>query len=760
MPPTAHDRRTPPPAKTPATDAREELRLARQAETDKAAPTTAQPANVRPGAATPRGVLALQRRFGNRAVNQTIVQPKLQVGPADDPYEREADRMAERVVRGPVAAPPPPTGPGAAVQRQTLAASARTASGGAHGLVQLKRAIVSAKTTTRLPRAPLPAIRPDAKPEEIKTARTAAAKAVDKASKGTQHEALASVDVEDNDAQHVKDGADNLAWYKLQGAPEYIKASKVMAGLTAAPVAPDEPVSGEDFDKAGYSGTMVTRVDDLLVEKIRSDNLAGGASNSLIGGETATWAASGLLGMAVSMRDLFKGEASAWDRVNAALSLGNAASGFVGAVAQAEMLAVGPTTEQGKAAATDSAWAYGFADMFATLASAVKTLKGIVDLVKLVASAKREPKGAYLATGGDILVNGLETAKGVLRSIRGVQEALAGGTTGTMFAQVLPGLDIAIASVKSIMQGYYLIVSAVDWYRMNQHQDQLQLELAGRGYTQPQITAALKQYKHEEAMSAKLADLSAQTQVKIDAQTATLAKLPEGPSAKRTAATEKLTSLTAKKAGYDQKKAELDAASRAGDGQGGPTRAELEEVDLSSDLALANKRRVTRQAVHISTNLAQIAGAIATLVSGPGAPAALALKLAAAGIDASLPFFRWLKQKGRDTAAKNVAKGETGLSNKIFNADKTTAAKLAARKKQAVVILMMVQRLNDLIPPARAQDPRAHALGMEALKAQVKRVELYISASGCPPERLYEAAPDAGKQISVLVKELSRRELA
>ncbi len=49
---------------------------------------------------------------------------------------------------------------------------------------------------------------------------------------------------------------------------------------------------------------------------------------------------------------------------------------------------------------------------------------------------------------------------------------------------------------------------------------------------------------------------------------------------------------------------------------------------------------------------------------------------------------------------------------------------------------------------------------MAVLRAQVKRVEMYIQASGCPPETLYAAAPDTGKQVNVLVKELSRRELA
>ena len=45
--------------------------------------------------ATPAGLLQLQRTAGNRAVNR-LIQARLIVGPADDPYEREAERVAAR----------------------------------------------------------------------------------------------------------------------------------------------------------------------------------------------------------------------------------------------------------------------------------------------------------------------------------------------------------------------------------------------------------------------------------------------------------------------------------------------------------------------------------------------------------------------------------------------------------------------------------------------------------------------------------------
>lgn len=66
---------------------------------------------------SPQEVMGLQRSIGNRAVQTLLspsmvspitvrtsrptIQPKLQVGPVNDPYEREADRVAQEVVSHP-----------------------------------------------------------------------------------------------------------------------------------------------------------------------------------------------------------------------------------------------------------------------------------------------------------------------------------------------------------------------------------------------------------------------------------------------------------------------------------------------------------------------------------------------------------------------------------------------------------------------------------------------------------------------------------
>ena len=63
----------------------------------------AQPANYPRISNSPESLLALQKTIGNRALQRMLasqsVQAKLSVGPANDVYEQEADRVASQVVR-------------------------------------------------------------------------------------------------------------------------------------------------------------------------------------------------------------------------------------------------------------------------------------------------------------------------------------------------------------------------------------------------------------------------------------------------------------------------------------------------------------------------------------------------------------------------------------------------------------------------------------------------------------------------------------
>src|ERR1044071_5903992 len=55
-----------------------------------AAPTTAEGPNSE--------MIRLQRLVGNHAVQRMLIQTKMTVGAADDPYEREADAVADKVM--------------------------------------------------------------------------------------------------------------------------------------------------------------------------------------------------------------------------------------------------------------------------------------------------------------------------------------------------------------------------------------------------------------------------------------------------------------------------------------------------------------------------------------------------------------------------------------------------------------------------------------------------------------------------------------
>ncbi len=73
----------------------------------KSRPDALQRAVADPASARPMTVLMLQRQYGNQAVQRLLasrsVQAKLTVGPAGDKYEKEADHVADQVMKMPAA---------------------------------------------------------------------------------------------------------------------------------------------------------------------------------------------------------------------------------------------------------------------------------------------------------------------------------------------------------------------------------------------------------------------------------------------------------------------------------------------------------------------------------------------------------------------------------------------------------------------------------------------------------------------------------
>jgi hypothetical protein len=625
------------------------------------------------------------------------------------------------------------------------------------------------------------------------------------------------IPLEDNDSLHVKDKKGNIVWYRVKKgtANEYVRAEKVLLG--ARPGTEGMEQEGEDgkakkaFGVIGWAGEATSSADERLVEELRGltagtetfeksiENLPEEQQETLIKSnplyakqakvsyaEGAVWAGSGLLGMAVALKDVVSDEKSAWERVQAAFNFVASGEGVLGGVTQ---IISGATEGKTSEVTTGiSAFALGYQEFFSGLANLVKTAKSGVDMVKMVAEqarGKRHGQQEWLQAGASLLQGALETLKSAARTARAIHEALGGAVTSTasqVLSNIAIGFDIAIAAVKSVFQGYYLAVSARQWWLMSQRKKELKGELGQKGYTKEQVKESRGAYRRGEAMKATLDQLIAKNEKAIAAKQDEIVNMStKGPQwllkrrlAKVKTLQDEIAALEKQNEDFKAQKAESEDQMKAREevregstivdvtgstGQtsvpGVPTRSDLAEVELASELGAANRKRVVRQAIHIGANLVQIAGSIAALVSGPGAPAAIGLKAAAAGVETSLPFFRAIKQFGRNVAAKNIATtGKKGISGRIFNADKSTAAKLQSRKKQAVLILMMVADLNKLIPKV----PKLTAQHLAPLKKQMARVEGYIQATGCEPEKLYRANGKPQEQVKILVAELSKRE--
>lgn len=620
-------------------------------------------------------------------------------------------------------------------------------------------------------------------------------KLVEKSKKHKLYNRFDLVEIEDSNSAHVKNDAGEVIWYQIKGSSnEYIRAGSV---LSTAPAQTEQtgPGAGEGSSFWGAlemveSATSTT--DDRLVDRIRglSAKDEKGTTSSkenteltrLGYGEGAVWSAAGILGMATSLKDLVSDESSSWDRVEAAFRLYSAGYAVSGGALQ---IASTIKSQQGKESAGDtlataSTFSLSFQECFSALADLVKTTKSGVDLIRMVFDSHKHGKNELLKVGSTVLLNALSTLKGAAKTARAFNEALGGAVTGA-FSQaastIAVGIDIVISAIKTVMQSYYLAVSAQQWWEMSQREGELNSGLTAQGYTDQQIKDVKGTRARREAMLANLDQLIAENEKKIKNKDIQAQKLISGAKTsqqltKRQVQVKRLDAaiegLKKQNEAYKQQKSQIEQDAQKQEAAVAPglqtdlsdtkgsAGMDLAEVELAGELGYINKKRVIRQSVHISTNLVQIAGSIATLVSGPGAPAPLALKASAAGIDLSLPFFRGIKQFGRNIAAKNRAKGTSGISNKIFNADKSSAAKIQMRKRQAVRILTMVTQLNNLMPTTR--NPIEYTRQIDALKAQAERVENYIVATGCDPERLYRANGKPAEQIKILVEELAKRE--
>jgi hypothetical protein len=181
------------------------------------------------------------------------------------------------------------------------------------------------------------------------------------------------------------------------------------------------------------------------------------------------------------------------------------------------------------------------------------------------------------------------------------------------------------------------------------------------------------------------------------------------------------------------------------------SREDVAEFTLATELRDANKKRVVRQGIHIATEMAKIAGAIATL-TGVGAMGGGVVKGAAAATDLALPVARFAKQKARNSKAKKEAKATLKKDDilkkgKFYNLDtsKSSYAKNDFRVKQ-------VKYLIRLIVDLAYKDPTKD-------KKDFDKIKRYLKASGVNEGKLFSKNGDPQKQISILMNAFQQREL-
>ncbi|MBO0349044.1 DUF4157 domain-containing protein [Phormidium pseudopriestleyi FRX01] len=640
------------------------------------------------------------------------------------------------------------------------------------------------------------------------------------------------IEISDNDSDHIKDVDGKIEWYRNAHGDGYIRSTKIFQGIT---VGDAENPENEDDLLGGFNDSAVSVSKDSLDDFSKEMEKKGSTTTDVDISSGSLGTAGGLLGMALSIKGLVGSKKEFGDWVDMIwngiiVNSGKATAGISGIISSASE----SESTGAKNAKEVSGWSGSFASAFETLAGAVKTIKSVIDLIKMWSSDEKFGKTEYAKVGSDIISGALSTAKGVVDSIKSFIEIFNGPVGG--LADAVPGLDIAINAVKMIIESYYLATSAYHWSKMRTVSLNLTQELETRGKgDKTKISAAKQQYATQRAeitnletrKSAKEAKNQSRQQaintlsteqtelenkqqkleterkqleedkfqleqqnrvltgtknpqaaIQANQQTIQLKSTQINAKQKEIEGINEKLNCTLFRSGVRKEKGELqkkvnittvkinEAATKITTKQGtmdayatqtGLSQEDIEEVDLADELKSGNQKRIIRQSIHLSSDAVKIAGSIANL-TGVGATAGVALKASAAGVDMSLPFFRALKQYGREKAAESQAKGETGtFSQWLFNANKSDIAKLKERKRHTATIFKMVNKLNDHVP-LPGDKPEDKASKLKQFPVSSARVELFIQATGCEPKALYRLNGKPNEQASLILKSLYKRE--
>lgn len=544
---------------------------------------------------------------------------------------------------------------------------------------------------------------------------------------------------EDKEGEHIYN------WFKvvsLEGKPveagfyiredvfEEVKAEKgkgkIIKGFDTANTVVDE-ITKVPAKLIGNEG--ITGVADALNDKTVFTDTSGGpgasaddkmhAANMGIVGDSIT-GVTGLLAMANGFVSLGDPEATTADLIEKALEIEQGAMKTGEAISKLTHTASGS-----KDSTVASAFGSAFEGFGAAFAGIKEAFVGMRQLVELINEHQDYSTPEKAKAAGEIAIHAMETAKSIVLSVKAFMELVNGSASGQLMAAV-PGLDIAVSGVNIIMEAYYLIISNNSRREMN---DQRNLLAGNKKENKSKLKEASSNYRTYDAAIANKKRIVE----KLEKELANPGKKTDKSKLKK-----EIKRLNLEIAGLETYKHEV-------------SREDVAEFTLATELRDANKKRVVRQGIHIATEMAKIAGSIATL-TGVGAMGGGVVKGAAAATDLALPVARFAKQKARNSKAKKEAKAilnkdDVLKKGKFYNLDtsKSSYAKNDFRVKQ---VKYLIRLIVDLAYKNPVKD-----------KKDFEKVKRYLKASGVNEGKLFSKNGDPQKQISILLKAFQQREL-
>ena len=433
------------------------------------------------------------------------------------------------------------------------------------------------------------------------------------------------------------------------------------------------------------------------------------AANMGITGDSITGVI-GLLSLAKGFKDLGDPEAKAADLIETALSIEQ--GGMKTGEAVSKLVHTASGSSNATTASKFGSTFEGFGGAFGALKEGFNGIRKIVTAINEHQDNSTEDK---LKATGEITLHLLETAKGIVLSVKAFIELVTGAASGGLMASV-PGLDIAVSAGKLIMDGYYLALSNNNRKVMNERR---KLIVAAKGGED--LDASAKFYQSKDAEIANKKEVIKNDEKRLN-------------NSKTSSKDKRRLKKRIVRLKHEIKQIEVTEATDH-------SAEDVAEYTMATELRDANRKRVIRQGIHIATEMTKIAGSIATL-TGVGGLGGAITKGAAASVDLALPAVRLAKQAGRDRAARKIAKGKMNKSK--FNITKSSAAKADFRLKQVKYLIKMIIDVS-------YKDPETDA-------ADFKNVLKYLNATGVNTKKLFKKGDDPQKQISMLLDSLQERE--